>query len=354
MSRSLTPQSLKKLDSSNMLDLLLDFPGQCAAALDMAKRTEILFKENDFNKVVFAGMGGSAVGSDVIKAYSYLEMKIPVLVLREYLLPAYIDGSTLLFLSSYSGNTDETLSAYRQARKTGASLVAISSGGRLQEYALKDKITFIQVPGGLPARYSLGYSSIIPLCLLAKLGLIKDVTPSINNTIRQLEDLRNTVLNPRLGPKDNIAKQLASSLLNKIVFIYAASLHFGACARRLKNQLSENSKAIAFVSVLPEASHNEVMGWQNPQKLFKHSLILMLRDKDMHPATAKGAELAVELIKKEGVKVLEIWSGGCDLLSKIFSLIYIGDFVSYYLAMLYGVDPTPVERITYLKEQLSK
>jgi glucose/mannose-6-phosphate isomerase len=166
--------------------------------------------------------------------------------------------------------------------------------------------------------------------------------------------LRNEKLNSRIGLKDNLAKFIATKLLNKFAVIYASSVHFDIAATRLREQLNENSKALASSHVFPEMNHNEIVGWQNPKKLFKDFLVLLLRDKEMHPRVAKRMEISKDMLKQEGVGVIEIWSSGEELLSRIFSLIYIGDFISYYLAILYGIDPTPVERVTYLKNKLAQ
>lgn len=354
MKRGLTQQNLKKFDKADMLDLLLDFPLQCSLAMEIAEKSRILFEKRDFKNVVFSGLGGSAVGSDLAKSYLYSESKIPLNVFREYTLPAYVDGSSLVFVSSYSGNTEETLSAYREAKERGSTLIAISSGGALKDYALKENITFINIPEGLPPRCALGYLSIIPLCIFSRLGLAKDVKAALGRMIKVLEGLRDNNLNPLVGPKDNIAKYIASKLFNKIAVIYTASVNFDVCAVRLRGQIAENSKALAWSHVFPEMNHNEIVGWQNPEKLFKSLVVLMLRDKFMHPRVVKRIEVTTDILKKEGADILEIWSSGEDLLSRIFSLIYTGDFISYYLAVLYGIDPTPVEKVSYLKKELAK
>ncbi len=354
MKKGLTQENLKKFDKSDMLNLLLDFPLQCQAAIEIAERAKILFQVRDFKNIVFLGLGGSAVGSDLVKSYLYFESKLPVNVFREYTLPAYIDDSTLAFACSYSGNTEETLSAYREAKESGAALITISSGGALKEYALKDNVTFIEIPKALPPRCALGYLSIIPLCILAKLGLIKDARLPLNQSIRVLEELRDKNLNPRVGFEDNIAKYIASKLFNKIAVIYTSSVNFDVCATRLRGQLAENSKALAWSHFFPEMNHNEIVGWQNPKKIFKNLVVIILRDKEMHPRVAKRIDVTGDILKKEGLKIIEIWSRGEGLLSRIFSLIYIGDFISYYLAILYGIDPAPVEKVSYLKKELAK
>jgi len=354
MKRPLSLANIKKFDKSNMLNLFLDFPLQCKQAYDIAKASPLLLKNKEFTKIVFAGLGGSAIGGDLVRSYLYFESKIPISVVREYELPAFVDNSTLVFISSYSGNTEETLSAYQQAKEKGASLILISSNGALKEYATQDKLTFIEIPRGLPPRLALGYLSIIPLAILNKLGLVSDIAPSILETVKILEELKNKNLNPHVGQKDNIAKYIADKLFNKFAVIYSSSIHFDAVVTRLRGQLNENSKSLSSSHVFPEMNHNEIVGWQNPKKLFKNFVVLMLRDKDIDRRVSTRMDITRDIFKDEDICVLEIWSRGENLLSRIFSLIYIGDFISFYLAILYGIDPTPVDRITYLKKQLAK
>jgi glucose/mannose-6-phosphate isomerase len=352
--KKLDLKTIKQLDKSDMLGLLLDFPLQCKASLDIATRAKILFEKRVFEKIAFAGLGGSAIGADLVRSYLYFESKVPIQVFREYDLPGCIDSSTLVFISSYSGNTEETISAYKQAKEKAACIIAISSGGKLKDFALADNVTFIEIPKGLPPRCSLGYLSIIPLCILSRLGLIKDITAYVNKMAQVLEELKDKNLNPRIGQKDNIAKSVALKLFNKFVVVYSGSIHFDVCAMRFRGQLAENSKALASSQLLPEMNHNEIVGWQNPKKLFKSFIVVMLRDKDMHARLNKRMDITREILEQEDVSVIEIWSRGEDLLSRILSLVYIGDFISFYLATLYGIDPTPVERVTYLKKRLAE
>ncbi|MFH0738782.1 MAG: bifunctional phosphoglucose/phosphomannose isomerase [Candidatus Omnitrophota bacterium] len=349
-----TEDSIKKLDKSDMLGLLMDFPAQCKAAKEIAQQARISFEKRDFNKVIFAGLGGSAIGADLVRSYLYFEAKLPITVYREYDLPASLDNFSLVFILSYSGNTEETLSAYEQAKQKGSSIITVSSGGKLKEWAKRDNVVFIEIPQGLPPRCALGYLSIIPLCILARLGLIKDMQQDINQAIALLEDLRNKSLNPKIGQKDNVSKILAAKIFNKIPVIYSGSVHFDVTATRFRCQLNENSKALAASHLFPEMNHNEIVGWQNPKKLFKGLVVLMLRDKGMHPRVATRLDITRDMLTKEHISVIEVWSRGEGLLSRILSLIYVGDFASYYLAILYGIDPTPVDRVTYLKKELAR
>ncbi|MFA4842373.1 MAG: bifunctional phosphoglucose/phosphomannose isomerase, partial [Candidatus Omnitrophota bacterium] len=274
-------KTLKKTDKSDMLGLLLDFPLQCKAAQDIAAKAKILFDKRDFSRIVFAGLGGSAVGADLVKSYLYFESKIPITVVREYELPAYVDSSTLVIVSSYSGNTEETLSSYMQAQEKQAAIISISSDGKLKDQSIRDGATFIEIPQNLPPRCSLGYLSLVPLCVLARLGVAADPNPYINQMIPVLEELRDKSLHPRIGQMDNIAKAVAKKLFSKFTVIYSGSVNFDVCSIRMRGQLAENSKALASSHVFPEMNHNEIVGWQEPNRLFKNFTVVMLRDNQM-------------------------------------------------------------------------
>ena len=352
--KTLNASSIRKIDRSSVLDTLMDFPGHCQAACEIAGKAQILFDRRDFNQIVFAGVGGSAIGADLVRAYLYFDCTLPIQVFRDYEMPACVDSHSLVFIVSYSGNTEETLSAYRIARQRGASIISVSSGGTLQSLSRQDETTFIQVPAGLPPRSALGYLGVTPLCLLSRLGVIKDVFPEVRSAIAVLCELRDKNLNPRIGQKENAAKVLADKLKGKVAVVCSSSVHFDVAAIRLRCQLNENSKALAFTAFIPEATHNEIVGWQNPAKALGQFCVVLLRDNKMHPRVAKRMDIFADIIRQQGAGVIEVWSRGEGLLSRILSLIYIGDFASLYLSVLYGVDPGPVDRITFLKSELSR
>jgi len=354
MKRGFGSDSIKRFDRGDMLQILLDFPAQCLIARDIVESSAIKSLGKDFTNIVFSGVGASAMGGDILKSYLYRESSVPISVIRDYDLPAFIDKNTLLFISSYSGNTEEAFSVWQQAKNRGLRPVVLSSGGRLEELARADDATFILLPKGLPPRFALGYLSMVPLCILSRLGIIEDQAAHIKAAHEVLEALAKDCLHPRIAVRDNVAKYVAQKLFNKLTFIYTSSIHFDVVGMRLRAQLAENPKAIASNHVFPEMNHNEIAAWQNPRKLLKDCVLVFLRDKDINPRIVKRIELTKDLLSREGLRVVEIWSRGEEILSKIFSLIYIGDFISYYLALLYGVDPTPVERISYIKEELNK
>lgn len=342
---------IRRIDKSNMLELLLEFPNQCRHAFKVGEAFSIPKAYRGAGNIVFAGLGGSAIGADLIRSYIIGEIKIPVFVIRDYCLPNFVGRNTLFFACSYSGNTEETLSSYKEARQRGAKIIAMSSGGKLEAEAKKDKLPFILIPKGYPPRIALGYSFFTPLVILSKLGFIRNKEMQINEAISHLSNVRDRVFNPHIKASKNYAKRLALELKEKYAIVYAANKHIDTVLTRWRGQLAENSKALASSHVFPEMNHNEIVGWANPKKLLNDFVVIILRDRSEHPRVTKRIDITKSMIKKK-TKVLEVHSKGKSLLSRIFYLIYLGDFVSFYLALLNGVDPTPVDAVTYLKKRL--
>lgn len=354
MRQSLSIKNIKKIDKSDILSGLMDFPLQCIASQDIAGHARFKFEKRDFKNILFLGQGGSAIGMHLVKSYLFQMCPLPMFVCSEPAIPGWVNKDTLVFAASYSGETKETLSAYEQARNRSATIIALSSGGGLKGLADKDGVTFIEIPKGLFPRFALGYLSIIPLCILSRLGIIEGQTPLIQETVSVLEDLRDKCLSPEIAQKDNIAKSIAARLFNRFIFIYAPSLYFDVAALRLRFQLNENSKTLASSHLFPEFNHNEIEGWHNPKKIFKNLATVIFKDATLSPYIKQGMSLAEEVLNKEGIELITIHSRGSGLLSRIYSLIYISDFVSFYLAVIYGVDPSITGRISFLKTQLSQ
>lgn len=346
---------IRKFDSAGMLGILESFPGQVSRAkeIGLGFRVPSGLKKN-YKNIVFTGLGGSAIGADIIRSYIAGESSVPVFVNRNYLLPGFVNKDTLLVVSSYSGNTEETLSAYRDARKKKAVIVAITSGGRLRQEAEKDGTPFILIPPGLPPRCSLGYSFFPSLILLCKLGIINNKIRDIDETITLLGNMVRTSLGAGVAGKLNKAKSIARAAHRRFPVIYSACDHIDSVAVRWRGQFAENSKTLASSHLFPEMCHNEIVGWENPDFMLKNSIAIFLRDRADLDRVSKRMDIVKDMLADNKVKVLEIKSAGKSLLARIFSLIYVGDFASFYLAILNGCDPTPVERISYLKERLAR
>ena len=345
---------IAKLDRESMRDLLVSFPRQCTDALFIAEHSTV--KEvyrRKYANIVFTGLGGSAIGADIVKDYIGGEVGVPIIVNRDYTVPEFVNNSSLVFAVSYSGNTEETLSAYADARKKRAKIIVITSGGRLKELASKNRDALALAPKGYPPRCALGYSLIPALVMLSGCGLIKEKNHEIKKAAQFLDVLQKKKLAPRVSEGANIAKNVARIAYNRFPVVYSSD-RIASVATRWRGQFAENAKTLSSTHLLPEMNHNEIVGWAHPKRLLGAFLAIMLRDKGDHTRVRKRMDITTDILKKNGFTVLEIESRGNTLLERILSLVYIGDFTSFYLSILNKVNPTPVDRITYLKKQLSK
>jgi glucose/mannose-6-phosphate isomerase len=339
---------IASFDSEGMLDLIQGFPEQLQDALNLSKKQRLKVGA-EIRNVCLAGMGGSAIGGDIVKGFAGRQLRVPFIVNRNYTLPHFVNRHTLVFLSSYSGNTEETLSAYRDAVERGAQIVCITSGGKLEELARTNGHHTIRIPAGYPPRAALGYLAVPVLCSLYDVGLIGNPETDILDAIDVVGDLRQKNA-PDLDI--NPSKRFAHALFNKIPVIYASVDVFEPVALRWKGQLSENSEVMAFCNTFPEMNHNEIMGWGPLEEVNTLFHVIFLRDRLDHKRIQKRMELCRPIISKYAGPLTEIESTGDSLLARIFSLIYLGDMTSLYLSTLYGVNPTSIDNIDTLKNGL--
>lgn len=341
---------IETLDKSDMYQMLVDFPGQCQHAHSLGKVFRPTRQFENVKKIVFAGMGGSAMSGAILQTYLQDKIDLPIHVIQSYGLPSFVDKDSLLFAISYSGNTEELLAVYKEAKKRGVKIIAITSGGKLKALTLKDKNSLIPIPTGFPPRAALGYLVIPALLALGKINLISSQDKYLAESIRNLRSLvRKLAIENR---KDNLAMEIAKDFYGRIPVIYGSFDVTSAVAYRWRTQLAENSKILSFNHLFPELNHNEIVGWQEQKSLYKNFVIAILRDKEDHPRTKLRMKITRSLLKGYPHKIIEVWSKGKSPFARIFSLIILGDFVSFYLAILNGVDPAPVKRITLLKKKL--
>jgi glucose/mannose-6-phosphate isomerase len=345
-------QVYRRLDPANMLEHLHDLPRQCRTAWHKAKDFELPGDYASIDKVVILGMGGSAIGGSLLRNFVSRLTKPIVFVTRDYDLPAFVDNRTLVIASSYSGNTEETLSAFSQALEGKCKKLAMTTGGKLKALAQNAKVPVFVIDHTYQPRAALGYSFIPLIAFLQKLGLLKDKTAEVEAMTQDLEKLLGE-LKETVPTSSNPAKQLATKLQGKIAVIYGAGI-LSAVARRWKTQVNENSKAWAFHETFPELNHNAVVGYQFPAELASKLYVVLLRCPSLHPRTLIRYQVTSELLEQNSISHQLIDSQGESELSQMMSLIYLGDWVSYYLAILYQTDPTPVKVIDYLKKRLSE
>lgn len=346
------PQAIYQIDSLKMLVTLWDLPNQCRKAWEMGM-TVPLPAEIKPENIVVTGLGGSAIGGDLLRVYTAGRTAMPVIVNRDYSLPAFVDQQTLVFVVSYSGNTEETIGAYEQGQAKKARILVLTTGGKLKEMAEKDHIPVVTVPGGIAPRSATGYLFIPMLAVLERLGLVSGVKKEVDELVQRLQLLREE-LKPEVNVEGNPAKQLAVRFYGHIPVIWGASATTEVVAQRWKGQFNENTKTPAYWNVFPELNHNEIVGFEKPEELLQKLYIVMLQDNDDHPRVQKRMEITRKVVEKIVAGVEEVRSTGSGALARTYSLIYIGDYTSIYLAVLYGIDPGPVKVIDGLKEKLSR
>ena len=318
-------------DKSHYLQVIDNFPAQCKQAIDLVQGKTIT---GEIANIVICGMGGSAIGGDILRCLMK-DTNMPVFVNRGYELPEFVDAYSLVILLSYSGNTEETLSCLYQAKDKEAHIYAITSGGALAEQC--DKV--IKIPGGMQPRAALGYLFFPVLGLLGNSGILKSTGEDFQDMLKAITDVE--------AIKDQ-AKAIAKKIKEKTALIYA-SRTMGPVAYRWKTQINENAKQPAFANVFSELNHNEIAGFQFMNR--NEYIAILLKDEHEDPRMAKQMNTAKEVIDSR-IDVIEVPLNGNVLLTKMFWAIFLGDYVSYYLAMHNRTDPADVEVIEWLKKRL--
>lgn len=344
---------ISKIDKSGMLDTLAKFPEQIKETVDIVNFTELpsLFK---IDNIVVNGMGGSAISGDIIQHFFRDDLEIPIFVNREYDLPKWANKDTLVLSQSYSGNTEETLSTFKHASQKRCKIIGISSGGKLQEYCEKRNIPHIKIPSGLPPRAATAYLLFSSILTLKKIGLLKDAVDSeIEEAIAITDDFRKNN-NKTVPEKDNISKQIAKTIFKTIPQVYGWGI-YTPIAKRWCTQFNENSKIIARYDTVPECNHNDIVGWSMDPEISKKFTCILFRDEENESIyIAKRLNFMKDLLKDVVANVIEIQVKGKKRLAKMMYAMYLGDFVSCYLAILRGIDPTPVDVIVELKRALAE
>jgi len=341
-----------KNDPEGMLARIKELPMQCQQAWQAAMDFQLPAEYRKVEKVVILGMGGSAIGGDLVRSLVQSEARIPVIVHRDYGLPAFVDEKTLLIASSYSGNTEETLSGFEPALKTGAKKLVMTTGGKLQQMAEANKIPVFKIEYKAQPRAALGFSFLPTLGVMQKLGFLKDKGEDVAETVQVLEKL-SAKLDEKSAGKANPAKQLAQRLYGRLPVVYGAGIAAEA-AHRWKTQFNENSKAWAFYEVFPELNHNATVGFPLPKEIASKIRVILLRSPTFNQRIKLRYDVTCELLKQSGVAYEFVDGEGKSTLAQMMSLVMMGDFTSYYLAILYRVDPSPVKVISYLKDKLAK
>ena len=344
--------SYQHIDTDNMHQSIYEFSDHLMEAVEIGKSIALKNQYSDIHNVVVAGMGGSAIGGDVARLLCKNEMKVPMLVSRNYTLPGWVNKNTLVICSSYSGNTEETLAAFEHARDKGAQIVGISTGGILSEKMAEFELDLVTIPGGLQPRAALGFSLVPMLFLMKQTGLIGP------ETMDQLPDAASFIASIRdqYGKQsdDNPTYSLAQRIYKTIPVIYGETDATGTLAVRFKGQLSENAKMLAYCNELPEMNHNEIVGFKNNQDILNHISVIWLKDEKDHPRIEVRQDSTREIIGDLCANHEVISAQGDSAAIRYLQLIHYGDWVSYWCAILHQTNPTPVKKIDRLKAILSE
>lgn len=338
---------IQKYDTQNQFEVLQNTYKQIEYAINNSY-PEFGFDKEAINKIIVTGLGGSAISGDLLKNFLKDEPTVPVQINRNYFLPSFSDEKTLLIASSYSGNTEETISSFNDGLKRKCKIICLSTGGKLEKLAADNSIPFIRLQKGFQPRYALGLSFFSLLKVFEKLQLIPSQEKIISKIISLWKEKASAY-----SAEGNIALTTAQQLIGFVPIIYSASDYTNAVGYRFKSQLNENSKLHAFHHEFPEMNHNEIIGWESHQQKQLHTKVIYLLDETYHPQIKKRFQIVSEFIKKSDVEIISIESNENDFKVRIMDLIFLVDWISFYLGVIRGFDPSEIEYINLLKDRLT-
>ena len=338
-----------KLDSKGMFGLVKAFPAHMTDAWDRGRRFSPGLERARVSRVVVCGMGGSAIGADMVRSFLGNELSVPIHVSRFYDVPAALRRDSFFVFSSYSGNTAETLAAYDLVRAGGSPSAAITTGGELGARCRRDGVPVCEIPGGMPPRAAIAYTFFPLLHVLAALGAARTDEDGFAEAVRAVET-RCGEYSSENAP--NEALRIAETLSGRMPYVFSRGGLFDAVARRWSCQFNENAKTIAHYAVFTEPNHNEIMGWERRAPWHERIVAVSLEDEEDHPAAVEQARIALGIIQPLAGGVVRVASSPGNRLARILSAMILGDFASVYLAYLNGVDPTPISVIDSLKDRL--
>jgi glucose/mannose-6-phosphate isomerase len=344
-------ERMREIDTQGYIDHLNGLPDQLATAWELGQEKELPLKPDGIDQVVIAGMGGSAIGADLVAAYVEPVSHAPIFTLRGYNLPRWASsGNTLVICSSHSGNTEETLSVFEQAAASECQVMAVSTGGKLAEKAREHRFPVWQFEHDFQPRAAVGYSFGLLAAALSRLGLEVGFPEDQGAFIAKLKAQQENFL-PEVPVTQNPAKRLAGQLVGRWATIWGAGI-LAPVARRWKGQINEVAKAQASFEILPEGDHNTLQGIAQPEGQIGAYMHIFLQAETNHPRNQLRVELTRMGFMMEGHNTDIVVARGEGRLAHMWNALLFGDYVAYYLAMAYGVDPTPVPKLVELKEQL--
>jgi glucose/mannose-6-phosphate isomerase len=345
-------KQIRELDKEKMADFIVDLPKQCLKAYQSSQKLNLSSIQNqtsNIQNIVICGMGGSAIGGDLIKSIINDYLSVPFLVIRDYQLPNFVNENSLVILVSYSGQTIETLSCAPDVLKRKSKIIVLTSGGDLEKLAEKNHWPIFKINYQSQPRAALAWLMMPLLVILEKLNLIDLKELEIEKSLELLEQF-NQSFYPEIPTEKNIAKYLAYFCFDHLPVILSSE-KFSAAARRWKTQFNENSKNFAIWEILPESFHNTIEN-DLPWRLKDEIVVLFFDSLLDEPTLRRSIKACQELLEEENIRWESIPSFGNNLFLANLAYVLLGDWVSFYLAMLNQADPTPVRKIQWLKAQI--
>jgi glucose/mannose-6-phosphate isomerase len=328
-----------------MQQLIADFPQQLKRAVEIGKAQKVTQPTSEIRNVVIAGLGGSGIGGSIVESIIQAEIKVPVIICKNYDIPAFIDKHTLFVASSFSGGTEETLIALRQVK--GAKIACITSGGELLKISQENNYDYVQIPNEAPCpRAFLGYSFVQLLFLLRNYGLISSGFESQLEKAIQVLDEKKELIHLE-------AKRLADVFYGKLPIVYSDT-RLLATITRFQQQINENAKQLCHINYMPEMNHNELVGWQLGEEAYKNIAVLLVKTAYDNPRTRLRMDICEEIFLRKTPHVFSLYAVGDSFIEQLIFLINVFDWASWYLAEKNGVDSFEVNIISHLKNELSK
>ena len=326
-----------------MNELVAAFTQHVREAMEIGSNATLSKATHPIRNVLVTGLGGSGIGGSIVAQVTDKALRVPLLVNKDYFLPAFVDQHTLVIVSSYSGNTEETLQAMEAAIEKGAKICCVTSGGKIGTIAKEKGLDVVNIPGGMPPRACFGYSFTQLPYILGFHGLIddsyrKDLSDAVQLLDKEEENIKKE------------SKAIAQQLVGKLPIIYCEARYEGV-AVRFRQQINENSKMLCWHNVLPEMNHNELVGWTEPHP---EAVVLMFRCEDDYFRTQKRMEISGDVVKRNNATLIEMKAKGATQLQRSLYLLHMGDWISWYIAEIKNIDATEVNVIDFLKNALSK
>ena len=333
-----------------MDEMIRSFPHQINDQWEALKSLDLdLDRFSGIENIVIAGMGGSAISGDIAKMLSKNELSVPITVVRDYSIPRWTDERTLFILSSYSGNTEETISCFKAAILKSKKIISISTGGEIESLSLDNDVQIVGLPSNYQPRAALGFSLITLLTVLSKINLISSgFLNSVVTASNTLDDFYDKYCADGL-----LAESIAKQIKDGVIAIYGVESSTDSIASRFRAQIAENSKMLSTFNVIPEMNHNEIEAWNEFQFLDMKKIAIWIHDEDDHPRILDRIKITSKLLEKIDIKNIFIKCSGDNYQERCLKLLFLNDWISYYLAKANNIDPIPVNRIMNLKSKLS-